>query len=111
MNSVRLTDFLESTGRQTFVLGPEIDNTAGQVRFGAATIGWQPGVTGNGQIALIEVTALAVGDGALDLHDGRASDPAAVPITVSLIDGSYQIAEGTTGDEYSLMMPVILHKP
>ncbi len=111
VNSVRLTDFLESTGRQTFVLGPEIDNTAGQVRFGAATIGWQPGVTGNGQIALIEVTALAVGDGALDLHDGRASDPAAVPITVSLIDGSYQIAEGTTGDEYSLMMPVILHKP
>ena len=110
VNSVGLTEFLESTGRQAIVLGPEIDNSAGQVRFGAATIGAQPGVTGDGQIVLIEVTALAIGEGELDLNTGRASNPAAEPITVSLIDGSYKISEVITDDEYRVLMPVILDR-
>ncbi|MBP6016336.1 MAG: hypothetical protein KA586_06415 [Candidatus Promineofilum sp.] len=111
VDSIALTDFLESTGRQVIALGPEIDNSSGKVRFGAATIGTQPGVSGDAQIVLVEVTALAVGDGELDLHNGRAGNPAAEPITVSLIDGLYQISEVLVGDGYSVMMPVILHKP
>lgn len=111
VNSIALTDFLESTGRQAIALGPEIDNSAGKVRFGAATIGTQPGVSGDAQIVLVEVTALAVGDGELDLHNGRAGNPAAEPITVSLIDGLYRISEVLVGDGYSVMMPVILRKP
>ena len=108
VNSVGLTDFLESTGRQAVVLGPEIDNSAGQVRFGAATIGVQPGVNGDNQIAIIEITALAVGNGEVDLVSGQASNPAAEPMPVLLVDSSYQISEGVTGGEYSVFTPVII---
>lgn len=46
-------DLLGSTGRTTYALTPQIDNTAGVVRFGFCTVGTTPGASGSGELAEI----------------------------------------------------------
>ena len=57
MDDVTLGDFLGSTGRDVIVLGPHVDEEAGEVTFGGATFGTGPGPNGAGELAIISLTA------------------------------------------------------
>ncbi|MBM3143889.1 MAG: hypothetical protein FJ010_02745 [Chloroflexi bacterium] len=55
-----LGDFPESIGRDATPLGPDIDNTAGTITFGAFSLGATPaGPNGNGVLAILTFRALA----------------------------------------------------
>lgn len=101
VNSVTFSNFLAGTGRTVTPLGPTIDNAAGTVSFGAFSFGQQPGVSDNGVLATVSVTALAAGSGPLDLRDSIASDPKGVSLALSEVDGSFEVSGG------SLVAPVI----
>jgi len=51
VDNVTLGDFLGSTGRNTAPLGPEIDNDAGTVTFGAFSFGSEAGPSEEGVLA------------------------------------------------------------
>jgi general secretion pathway protein D len=74
VDSVSLGDFLGSTGRTVIPVGPIIDNQAGRVAFGAATIGSASGPNGTGALAHITLTAQGVGNSPLDLERVQVLD-------------------------------------
>ena len=85
---VSLGDFLESTGRTASELGPEIDNTAGTLTFGAFSYG-DAGASGTGVLATITFTVQSRQDGTLDLQDATVSDTQGSEMIVdNLVDGS-----------------------
>mgnify|MGYP001386335599 FL=1 len=89
--SATLGPFLTSTGRPPFTLPPDIDNTTGRVKFGAATSGGNPGATGNGELATVCFTPEKAGTAALDMLVGKLSGPGGAAIPVSLAGGSVTI--------------------
>ena len=66
--------FLGSTGRTVIPLGPDIDNGAGIVTFGAGSVGEMAGPNGDGDLAIITLEAVGYGDTALDLYNLSTSD-------------------------------------
>ena len=103
--SLRLADWLGSTGRTVRMLGPDIDNIRGHAGFAAFSSGTQEGVSGEGHLAILEVRALGVGDSNLTLQDSQATWPDAALISVTKIDGAVQVARpGGT-----LYLPIIQH--
>jgi len=94
VDSVSLGDFLGSTGRRTIPVGPIIDNQAGRIAFGAATVGNAPGPNGMGALALITLITQGVGVSPLDLQDVMVVDTAAMSQEASVEDGVV-IAGGT----------------
>ena len=91
IESIRLTDWLGSTGRTVNMLGPQIDNRQGIARFAAFSTGTQPGVSGSGSLAILEVKALGVGESALAINDSQATTPDASPLSVTDVDAVVQV--------------------
>jgi len=93
VDSVTLGDFPGSTGRTIITVGPTIDNEAGEVRFGAATIGADPGPGGTGELAVIVLTTKGMGTSPLDLQDVLVLDTAAQHQTPT-VQGGMVVAGG-----------------
>ena len=86
-------EFLGSTGRTIFPVGPDIDNIEGKITYGAITFGDAAGVDGSGVLAVVVFTGLADGTTDLDIQNLGISDTNGQPIPVQTItDG--QIAVG-----------------
>ena len=64
VNDVTDGGFLGSTGRTVFTVGPTIDNTGGEVTFGAYTTGSAAGPSGFGVLAVLHMHAVAPTAGA-----------------------------------------------
>ena len=90
IESIRLTDWLGSTGRTVNMLGPQIDNRQGIATFAAFSTGTQPGVSGSGSLAILEVKALGVGESDLAINDSQATTPDASPLSVTDVDAVVQ---------------------
>ena len=93
IKSIRLTDWLGSTGRTVNMLGPQIDNRQGIATFAAFSTGPQPGVSGSGSLAILEVKALGVGESDLAINDSQATTPDASPLSVTDVDAVVQVRE------------------
>ena len=89
--------FLGSTGRTVIPSNPNIDNAAGQVAFGAFTVGAQPGASGNGVLATITFRPRSVGTSALRLQDLQLADPSGAPLPAGTEDGRVEVV-GCFGD-------------
>jgi len=73
--SVQYGDFPGSTGRTVVPVGPNIDNDAGRVSFGASTAGSQEGPSGSGGVlAIVTLEARAVGSTWLKFEDVQVAD-------------------------------------
>ena len=90
IESIRLTDWLGSTGRTVNMVGPQIDNRQGIATFAAFSTGTQPGVSGSGSLAILEVKALGVGESDLAINDSQATTPDASPLSVTDVDAVVQ---------------------
>ena len=88
VDDVALGSFLGSTGRYTATIGPQIDNEAGLVRYSVFSYGSQPGPDGDGALAVITMTAQALGTTALDLNNLYLSDTAGNAQTTTVEDGT-----------------------
>ncbi|RME83031.1 MAG: hypothetical protein D6775_09255 [Caldilineae bacterium] len=85
--SASIGSFLTNTGRTTSLLGPNIDNTAGTIHFGAFSFGTQPGASGSGPIALIRFQPLAVGTSALHWQAATLVNTAGANLPAAPVDG------------------------
>lgn len=90
IESIRLTDWLGSTGRTVNMVGPQIDNRQGIATFAAFSTGTQPGVSGSGSLAILEVKALGVGESDLAINNSQATTPDASPLSVTDVDAVVQ---------------------
>ena len=88
---VVLGPFLGSTGRSVIPVGPDIDNTAGSVVYGAASFGTQAGASGSGILATITWTPQVEGTTTLDLKNVKVSDTQGTEIPVNEIDGEITV--------------------
>jgi hypothetical protein len=91
--------FLGSTGRTTTPLGPDMDNDAGTVTFGAFSFGDSPGPDGSGVLATITFSPQAMGGSDLHLQDVQVTDTDPQEIPVGLQDGHVTVTGvSTVGD-------------
>lgn len=102
VNEVTLTDWLGTSGRTVIPLESNIDNETGQIHLGAISFGEQLGVTGSGSVASIEVTALAAGQGPLDLHTSLATRPDASQLATQEVDGLLVVSKN-----YRIALPIL----
>jgi len=79
-----LGDFLGSTGRSVVPLGPQVDERAGKVVFGAISFGGGPGPDGRGTLAIVTLMARGEGSAALDLGDVQVLDTGGSPQPVTV---------------------------
>jgi len=84
VKGVTVGDFLGSTGRSVVPLGPEVDEEAGRVIFGAISFGVGPGPDGRGTLAVVTLTAREEGGTALDLRDVQVLDIGGSPQPVTV---------------------------
>ncbi|HID87784.1 MAG TPA: hypothetical protein EYP55_10480, partial [Anaerolineae bacterium] len=98
VEDVVLGDFLGSTGREVTPLGPEIDNEAGLMRFGAFSIGEEPGPTGSGALAIVTLSAQAYGESPLHLQNVQLTNIEAEDIPARLRDGLVSVGDCIFGD-------------
>ncbi|HDP97783.1 MAG TPA: T9SS type A sorting domain-containing protein [bacterium] len=83
--------FLGSTGRTIIPVGPTIDNTSGAIVYGAASLGTQPGASGDGVLATILWTPLAEGISPIDLKNIKIADTQGAQIAVQDEDGEIHV--------------------
>jgi hypothetical protein len=93
--SVTNGGFLGSTGRTIFC--PPVLLEPGAVRFGCASSGPQAGPSGNGTVANLTFSAVALGTSPLDLTLVALSDPEGDSQPVSPVSGSVAIGSGVAG--------------
>ncbi|MFQ6058289.1 MAG: cohesin domain-containing protein [Anaerolineae bacterium] len=98
VEDVALGDFLGSTGRQVTPLGPEIDNETGLMRFGAFSVGEEPGPTGSGALAIVTLSAQANGESPLHLQNVQLTNTEAKIIPARLRDGRVSVGDCIFGD-------------
>jgi len=84
VKEVTVGDFLESTGRSVVPLGPQVDNVAGKVAFGAISFGTGPGPDRRGTLAVVTLMARGEGGTALDLRDVQVLDTGGSPQPVTV---------------------------
>lgn len=100
-----LGDFPESIGRDATPLGPDIDNTAGTITFGAFSLGATPaGPNGNGVPAVLTFRALAAGGTDLTFQDAQVSDRAGVSQPV----GALQAGRVVVGSVWKVYIPILV---
>ena len=80
-------DFLGSTGRSAIPLGPEINNEAGTVTFGAFSFGDQSPPNGSGVLATISFSPQAAGESDLHLQDVKVTNLVLELTPLELQDG------------------------
>jgi sugar lactone lactonase YvrE len=93
-SDVVLENFLGSTGRTTQVLGPIIDNTAGNLTFGGFSFGTPPGPSGSGVLATVTFTVQNRVGSSLDLAKIGIIDKDGNALPVATI-GSANLTEST----------------
>ena len=98
VEDVVLGDFPGSTGRQVTPLGPEIDNEAGLMHFGAFSFGEEPGPTGSGPLAIVTLSAQAYGESPLHLQNVQLTNTEAEVIPARLRDGFVSVGDCIFGD-------------
>ena len=86
-----LGPFPGSTGREFTPLGPTIDNEAGELIFGAYSVGTQSGPSGYGLLCAIKFTAQGPGATLLDLDPVQVLFPRGEPQDVSVEDRSVRV--------------------
>jgi hypothetical protein len=106
VENVTFGDFLGSTGRNTALLGPDIDNDAGTVTFGGFSFGSEPGPDGSGALALVRLKAVGLGSSPLDLQDVQLTDTKANPQTPSVEDGMVTVSSAESW--HRIYLPLIL---
>lgn len=113
VDDVTMGDFLGSTGRGVIVLGPNIDNEAGEVRFGTATLGTAPGPDGTGELAVISLTAQGEGESYLDLQDVVVLDTANPPNSqeATVEDGTVVVGAAPTSTPTATQTPTATATP
>ncbi len=95
---VNLGGFLGSGGRSTAPLGPDIDNTSGQVAFGAFSYGAGGGASGTGALAVITFTLQATGTTPLAFENPQLLDTLNYEIPTSPQGGQIQVVRYPFGD-------------
>ena len=90
-SDVILGDFVSSTGRSAIPVGPTIDNSAGSIVYGAASLGTQAGASGSGVLARIIWTPQSEGTTTLDLRNIKVSDTQGIQIPVTDQDGQINV--------------------
>jgi len=88
-----LGEFLGSTGRNAIPVGPQINNEAGTVAFGAFSFGEAPAPDGSGVLATISFSPQAEGESDLHLQDVKVTNTAVEVIPVELQDGHVTVLE------------------
>jgi len=92
VQNVALGDFLGSSGRTATPLGPNIDNEAGQLTFGAFSFGAASGPSGAGTVAQVTLQAMAAGSSSLTFTQTQLTDTLGrVLLPLSTIPGSVTI--------------------
>ena len=87
VEGVGLGDFLGSTGRNAIPVGPDINNEAGTVAFGAFSFGEPPAPDGSNVLATISFSPQAEGEGDLHLQDVKVTNLVLELIPLELQDG------------------------
>ena len=98
VDGVELGAFLGSTGRQVVPVPPQIDNTAGRLRYAAATIGTLPGPSGGGKLFAVKFSAVAAGSTDLKFGPTLLMNPAPQPIDHSTENGLVKVGACMFGD-------------
>ena len=111
VDAVTLGDFLDSTERSVSSVGPNIDNEAGRVTFGAWSLGQQPGPDGTGELATISFTAQGVGDSLLDLREVLVLNTAGGDQGGSAEDGTVVVGEAPTSTPTPTHTPTATSTP
>ena len=93
VQSISLGEFLGSTGRTIFSIGPVISNTAGTATIGAASLGLPSGADGGGRLVNVRVKPLAAGNAALHFNSGQLSTVNGSLIPFSMLDGQINISQ------------------
>jgi general secretion pathway protein D len=74
VQTTMLREFLASTNRQAFPVGPTIDNQVGKLAFGSATLGSNAGPYGAGILAVVTFQAQTSGTTTLTLQEWLLAD-------------------------------------
>ncbi len=93
-----LGDFLGSTGRNVAPLGPDINNEAGTIAFGAFSFGEQAGASGSGVLVTLSFSPQAEGESDLSLQNVRVMNLILETIPVELQDGRVTVTLCIPGD-------------
>ena len=93
-----LGDFLGSTGRNVAPLGPDINNEAGTIVFGAFSFGEQTGASGSGVLATVSFSPQAEGESDLHLQTVQVMNLVPEMIPVELQDGCVTVTLCIPGD-------------
>ena len=102
LDEVRFSDWLASTGRQVIPLGPEVDNQAGRVVFGAVSFGDAPGLQGAGTLASIRFHASTAGDSPLDMSEVKMTDTRGAAFQPTIQSGYVRVL-----DKGSIYLPIV----
>jgi len=100
VSKVVLGDLLGSTGNSAVGLGPVTDD--GTVRFGAYTMGGNPGASGAGVLARVQVVAKADGEIDLALADLMATDVLGNPLPITVLSAVEDLVVSTLPDRFAL---------
>lgn len=103
LESVTSGDFL-TTAWQDTLCPPWVTPTANSLRLACVSVGPQAGAVGNGLLATLKFTALAIGNSQLHLTSAQLPDTAVPPnpINTTLVDG-YVVIESNGGSGIALL--------
>lgn len=83
-----------ATGGATFFIPGSIDNVAGLISFTATTLlGPDPGVSGNGTLAVVEFSAIGTGTSPIDLSNVLLLDSTIIDITADVVAGAVDVQD------------------
>jgi len=91
--AAELGSFLGSTGRSVGVLGPNTNNDAGTVTFGAFSFGEPPGPDGSGVLATLSLSPQSVGESNFHLQNVQLVNTIPEEIPVGAQDGRATVLE------------------
>ena len=89
IEEIQLGDLLAGTGRAVYPLGPKVDNTSGDARFGAWSLGEDEGAAGGGTLATVTVSIKTCEAAtAVTLSGVKLTDSAGWPATLGETSGA-----------------------
>lgn len=106
VNPMILGDFLDSTGRTPGEVRNEIDPVTGIITYVVFTTGSQPGPSGDGVLAFVDLRARALGTSSLDLGEVEVTDTGGGPQSISVEDGLVVVASSPEPDRVSISKSV-----